>query len=211
MKDTEDHVGFCPGCGNTAPQTIVHRHTYQTDWYGADGERAESGPAMEAILCICGTCASPLLYDGIKEWEWGEWPKLAYPKGLELERCVPRVVRSAYAEAARVMGASPNAFAVMIRRSLEALCDERGVPRDRLVARLNYLANDGRIPPTVVKATDVLRVLGNAGAHSSEESVTVPMTWAMDKLFRAVVEYVYVAPHELKEFEDALSRTRKEA
>lgn len=70
--------------------------------------------------------------------------------------------------------------------------------------RLKSLAEKGEIPPVLVEVTNVLRTLGNSGAHNTEQKVTVPMTWQMDKFFRTLVEYVYVAPARLKEFQKSL-------
>jgi len=54
--------------------------------------------------------------------------------------------------------------------------------------------------------TAVLRVLGNVGAHSDSQKITVPMTWGMDDFFRAIIEYVYIAPSRLAEFKKRIER-----
>ena len=94
----------------------------------------------------------------------------------------------------------------MIRRSLEALCDDRGVKEHSLVKMLEELVKRGEIPETLAEMTTVLRLIGNAGAHHSDVKVIVPMTWAMDEFFRAVVEYVYVAPSKLADFKEKLDK-----
>ncbi|MFT3788351.1 MAG: DUF4145 domain-containing protein [Tepidisphaeraceae bacterium] len=99
---------------------------------------------------------------------------------------------------------APNAFAVMIRRALEEICDDRGVNGRNLVEKLRELAKRGDMPPTLAEVTTVLRTLGNVGAHVSGASITVPQTWAIDEFFRAIVEYVYVAPHKLASFRKKL-------
>ena len=195
MSADEPHIAFGPHCGNTAPQRIVFTHSYHTAWYDTRGRNDDyPGPECEAIVCICETCDEMLLYDGIARSEVGEWPLLAYPRNPELDSSVPEPVRDVYTEAARVKNQAPNAFGVMIRRALEAICDDRQVESGPLARRLQNLASRGDIPPTLAELTDVLRVLGNVGAHATESSVTVPMTWAMDEFFRVIVEYVYVAP-----------------
>lgn len=54
--------------------------------------------------------------------------------------------------------------------------------------------------------TDVLRLLGNIGAHAAGQSVKLGHVRAIDDFFRAIIEYVYVAPSKLKEFRDRLER-----
>ena len=79
--------------------------------------------------------------------------------------------------------------------------------------RLGELADRGEIPTTLAEVTDVLRLLGNVGAHAAEESIKPWQVNAIDEFFRAVVEYVYVAPSKLKEFRESLSifKTKKAA
>jgi hypothetical protein len=109
-------------------------------------------------------------------------------------------VASNFQEAKRIQNISPNAFAVLMRRGLEAMCDERAVAAGNLAKRLEVLAKKGEIPPVLAEITGVLRTLGNSGAHNTNQTVTVPMTWAMEEFFRALVEYVYIAPSRLQQF-----------
>ncbi len=205
-----DRTAFCPHCGNVAPQRVMLRHSYQTEWYDLSGQKmTEPGPDMEAIVCICRTCNELLVYDGMAESECGAWPPLGYPDSGELHKSVPSQIRAVYAEAARVKRTAPNAFAVMLRRALEALCDDRGVDQGALAGRLRALADRGEVPPLLAEVSDVVRILGNMGAHSSEMSVSVPDTWALDDFFKAIVEYVYVAPGKLKDFKGNLKKVTK--
>jgi hypothetical protein len=142
--------------------------------------------------------------------DWND-NSLQFPAGLNLDPCVPEVVASNYREAKRVQNTSPNAFAVLLRRSLEALCDDRGVSRGNLAARLRELAREGEIPGKLAEISSVLRELGNAGAHHTAQHVTVPLTWTMDEFFRTLIEYVYVAPHKLASFQKRLKKYEKAA
>lgn len=56
--------------------------------------------------------------------------------------------------------------------------------------------------------TDVLRILGNIGAHADDMDINLAHTWAIDQFFRAVLEYVYVAPGKLAAFRRQLDRLR---
>jgi hypothetical protein len=203
MSDESKLIAFCPHCGNTAPQRLAFKHTYHTTWYESDGTPDDnSGPECEAIVCICETCDQVLLYDGISAQESGALPALRYPLSQRLHDSVPERVRACYEEASRTKLQAPNAFAVMIRRAIEEICDDRKIPSGTLAKRLKKLAERGDIPPTLAEITDVLRLLGNMGAHAATKSVTVPQTWAIDDFFRVVIEYVYVAPSKLAKFRE---------
>ncbi len=204
-----DPVFVCPHCGNKTPHKSVFSHSYVGDWYGSDGQLAEDPPTSYYIGYACATCGDLSIYEN-HEYDGDEEPTLVFPSDVNLDASIPDIVASNYRESKRVQKVSPNAFAVLIRRSLEALCDDRDVAQGTLHARLKSLAENGEIPPVLVEVTDVLRTLGNSGAHNTDQKVTVPLTWQMDKFFRTLVEYVYVAPARLKEFRKSLGGDEEE-
>ena len=209
MKDKES-VRLCPHCGNTTPHVILFECSAPQTWYGSDGQpKNDAGdPYSDYMLLQCQTCRDVSLYSKLSIHNWNE-PKLEYPIGFDLDSCIPAEVASNYQEAKRVQNVSPNAFAVLLRRALEALCNDRGVPGGNLAARLKQLATKGEIPGNLAEISSVLRELGNAGAHHTSQRVTVPMTWTMDEFFRTLVEYVYVAPHRLDQFQRTLAKYDK--
>jgi hypothetical protein len=198
LGDTELLV--CPSCGNRTPHKLVFQHEHVGTWYSSDGTVSDGDdPASIYTVFECATCHDISLYSHLEPLGF-EDAALLYPEGDSLHKSVPTQVASNYSEAKRIQTISPNGFAVLVRRALEALCDDRGVPPGKLASRLGELAKKGEIPPVLAEISSVLRSLGNSGAHNTSQKVTVPMTWAMDKFFRALVEYVYVAPFRLQEF-----------
>jgi hypothetical protein len=211
------HIGFCPSCGNTAPQKVVATHLYSTTWYSEDDRAHRDGPDMWTAFCLCETCDAPVLYDGIDPRELDQsWSPLVYPRVPEFGSEVPATVRKIYAQASRCKEPSPLAFAILIRKALEAICDDRGIEKGAgkkhdLYHRLNALVARGDIPPTLAKMSDVLRTIGNTAAHDAPDEVTAPMTWAIDDFFQAIIEYVYIAPAKLAKFAKRLARKKKES
>ena len=195
-------VGFCPHCGNTSPQTLIHtRSVEDTGWDTGTGEEMEL--EVTYFVAACDVCDHILLYSAVEQ----EVPDthftsadLTFPEAGDLDRSVPREVSAPYKEASRIKRLAPNAFAVQIRRALEALCHDRGAPERNLAQALRTLADKGEIPPTLAEMSDVLRLIGNIGAHHTSATVHPSQVYAIDNFFRAVVEYVYVAPNRLAEF-----------
>jgi hypothetical protein len=74
-------------------------------------------------------------------------------------------VADEYRRAQRVRS-EPVFYAVGIRRTLEALCAERGVKGKTLYDRIEKLAASGDLPATFVDMATVLRQLGNMGRTS---------------------------------------------
>jgi Domain of unknown function (DUF4145) len=202
-----DVIRYCPHCGNTAPQSLAFRHEYEdSELYNTDGTRADMSFSCTYEARICATCKDLILYHDTEISEM----EVVYPRTHSLHVSVPESVRDCYEEAARIRRASPSAYAVILRRALETICDDRDVKSGSLHARLASLSERGEIPPVLSEMSTILRTLGNAGAHASKEKITVPMTWGMDELFRAIVEYVYVAPSRITEFRASMTRREEE-
>jgi len=190
----EQDIAFCPHCGNTTPQEL---QGYSVSLHHIDG-------AHNYFLTRCSTYLEALLYRHIdpintppalshgrfnlKQYE------LIWPVPRDLHPSVPERVRKIYAEAAAIRTRAPNAFENQICRSLEALCIDRG-PNERILAKnIKELASRGEIPSTLAEMTDVLRQLGNIGSHAGDEEIDPAYVDVIDDFFRAIVEYVYIAP-----------------
>jgi hypothetical protein len=209
MSESESKLMVCPHCGNHTPHKKLFEHSFIADWYSEDGTKTDDPPYSVYHIFACATCNDLSIFLNLDFDDDVSESALRYPEDVKLSSDVPKIVSQNYKEAKRVQKVSPNAFAVLLRRALEALCDERKVPAGKLHARLADLAARGEIPPVLAEMSTVLRVLGNSGAHNTEQSVTVPMTWSMDTLFRTLVEYVYVAPAKLETFKQSLAKLEK--
>ena len=58
-----------------------------------------------------------------------------------------------------------RASALMIRRSLEEICEDKGANGDNLKVRIESLSKTIVVPKALIDALDQLRVLGNDAAH----------------------------------------------
>lgn len=216
MDDTQTRtVRFCPHCGNDATQTLHYTHRCYEEKWSNDGEPV-AVPAVYFVVS-CGTCNGFLVYA-----DWGDIPNdddfsnvtLLWPQ-IGLHESVPKRVSVIYSEALRIKQKAPNAFATQIRRALEAVTDDRNSKQGSLVQRLKELSHRGEIPPTLADVSDTLRILGNIGAHASETDIEPRQVHSIDEFFRAIVEYIYVAPSKLAEFKKTLrsngSNTKNEA
>jgi hypothetical protein len=177
--------------------------------YDSQGNVSNDNPPYSRHeIFLCSTCEGISLHSTDVDWDGDR--TLSWPHPSDLHHSVPQTVADSYKEAKKVQELSPYSFAVMIRRALEALCADRGVARAPLYTMLKALAGSGEIPAKLAEVTDVLRELGNTGAHHEPNvKLTVPMTWALDDFFRVVVEYVYVAPSKLAKFQAKLVTAKK--
>ena len=181
LKSTR--ILMCPHCGNQTPHTLLFEHEYSGTYYNEDGSPSEGlDPPSLYTLFESGTCHDISPYDGIAPAGF-DCRSLVYPQGSRLHESVPNSVAFNFEEAKRIQNISPNGFAVLVHRALEAMCDDRGVPAGTLAKRLAVLAGKGEIPPVLAEMTSVLRSIGNSGAHNTTQKVTVPITWATDQFF----------------------------
>jgi Domain of unknown function (DUF4145) len=196
---------FCPRCGNVSPQLMRYAHKCEEDEWTSEGE-AFGLPSVYFVVS-CQTCDGFLVYADYGDiGAADDFTKavLVYP-GNGVDASVPERVAAIYSEAARIKRIAPNAFATQIRRALEAVCDDRGGTSGTLATQLKELASRGEIPPPLASLTDTLRTLGNIGAHATDEKIEPWQVESIDELFRAVIEYIYVAPSRLKSFKESLT------
>jgi hypothetical protein len=208
---TARRISFCPHCCNQAPQRLVHKQRYlEKAWSVSDGTETEH--PWSTFVAVCETCGHLLLYDNpgdqVDDKDFHVCD-LEFPKSGTLHTSVPDVVRKVYEEAWRIRVIAPNAFAVQIRRAVEVICEDRKAKKGPLAVRLADLAEKGELPPTLAETSDILRILGNIGAHGIDESIHPTQAHAIDEFFRAIVEYVYIAPHRVTQFKASAKKSRK--
>lgn len=123
---------------------------------------------------------------------------------------VPDEIWKDYAEACRVLAKSPNAAAMLVRRSLEKVLKAMGYKQttlkkqiDRLEARL--ASHEGQIIGSLGVSADIIRALGNLSAHSvtrndeliSFESEFEEALWAIE-MIEEIMDFFYERPAYLE-------------
>lgn len=164
-------------------------------------------------VAVCESCCELIFYCGeppLDEWDFFEnkesvtpmWPRQHFP---EISRVVPEEVNKYFLEAAAVRKRSLNLFVVSARKALEAICDDKTVPKGKLTNRLKQLAFATALPQVIEEMTDMLRVLGNIGAHADRD-IGEDEAAAVWKFLHWVIEYLYIAPSELKELRENIGK-----
>jgi len=200
-QDSPD-ILYCAHCGNTSIQTQLISQPYTSKFYGVtDGE--ETLYEMIYYVFRCETCKELLIYNLFPEASGSEdcpYGDVVYPKQAVFSNSVPAGVRKIYNEAAKVKNLSPIAYVILARRVLEEICQDKKVTQRNLARGLQELVDKGEIPTTLSEATELIRVVGNAGAHASDKVITYPQVWAIDEFIKVIFEYLYVAPGKIAEF-----------
>lgn len=222
-------VRYCVYCCNHAPQKVVYESEGPGDFDAVDDKLIPIYYDRNFIV-TCGTCSKLSLYvDECIDHEDTEddssspnppcekkdpvaisrrsfwraklfWPNKPKPN-LNLDfTAIPNDVIEIYREASGIKSLGPTAFVVQIRRALEAICLDQGVKERTLNASLQKLIDEGRLPALLGEITNVIKVIGNAGAHAGCPPVLHSHVLAIDDFFRIVLDYLYIAPSKLKKF-----------
>ena len=117
------------------------------------------------------------------------WPDRDAPLSAE----IPEPARKAFEEARVCHRAGQfTAAALMVRRTLEAVCVDKGATGNSLNSKLNDLKNKEIIEGKLTDWSHDLRALGNEAAHDT--AVFIGAVDAQDalELAEALLNYVYV-------------------
>jgi hypothetical protein len=203
-------VVTCGHCNNRAPMKIVATHSQvESKSDSTSNESWDLGDVYELLLCP--SCNKVTL----RKYFWHEMMepdeisiKLLYPVDKS-PLGLPASIQEAYDDALQVRTVNVNAYAVLIGRVLEMVCDDRNAAGKDLYAKLHDLAIRGEIPDKLLGIANSLRNLRNVGAHASLGKLTKTEAPILDDLCKAILEYVYSAPFLAKQAEDRLEQLKK--
>ena len=198
----------CPHCGNRTGVSVLCEHLGHEEIYDTNGEFVG---AMKVFyfLTECTTCSGVCL---LSNWETEENARdvskahLLHPSTRGLSGGVPEEIRKTYEEARKVINISPDAFAVLIRKALEYLCQAQGIKDYNLTTMLRQLSEKGVIPGHLAQMTKAIRLIGNIGAHASDKHIGKTEAEIIDDFFVAIIEYVYVAPAKINALESRMGK-----
>src|SRR5216684_1421106 len=110
---------------------------------------------------------------------------------------LPETIEKKYMAALKVQAIEPSACAVLIGRTLEAVCNYEKATGKTLSDKLNNLVSSDRIPRTLAEMAHQLRQIRNFGAHDTEDEVTEEDIPIILEFLEAILEYLYVAPAKI--------------
>ncbi len=200
-NDTE--LLTCYHCGNKVPQKKVGYQRGQQLFEHIDGQRFNED--FDYYLYTCPTCQGVSIYGDFTAYsnEESMYRCLLYPQGAQLLParhkvfsldCIPENILRIYEEIWPLRHIAPNAFAGQIRRALEFICHDQNAQGRTLFQKLKDLVEKGTFPGYFSEITDLMRQIGNLGSHAGDSDVDFWDAELLDDFFRAIVEYIYIAP-----------------
>jgi len=200
----------CGHCGNSSPMEVVSHYSQVSD-KGDGADSYDCGDIFDILLCPA--CNKIILrtyfYHEYMESEKDTSSTILYPVSRDSLLGLPAKVEKAYLAALKVRNVDVNAYGVLIGRVLELICEDRFAKGKDLNEKLKDLSAKGEIPDKLVNVAVSLRKFRNIGAHPSVGELTIREIPLLDDLCRAILEYVYSAPHLVKKAEKRLSQLKK--
>ena len=118
---------------------------------------------------------------------------------------VPESVRTTFEEALDCHAAGCIvASAIMVRRTLEEICADRGAQGGNLKSRLKDLASKIVVPKELIDAMDELRLLGNDAAHIEAQTFEQVSAQEMD----VAIEFTKEILKALYQYSSLLTKLR---
>jgi hypothetical protein len=206
--ETVEILTKCGHCQNVANCKVRASHRYVND----DDDRFHY--TITWYLLQCPACSNPILIQSTVETDWGASTdtgsyrqRTLYPaeKSGSHVKMVPLNVKRAYEAALKVQKVEPNAFAVLVGRTLEVVCNHEKASGKVLADKIKWLADSGRIPTVLADMARQLKELRNLGAHADQhDEVTEYDATVIREFVDAILEYLYIAPAKIAELQARL-------
>lgn len=193
----------CPHC-NTISQMETETHHFQTDIAGIRGSFNIVNNRLTIHRCRC--CGKKIIW--IDE-------EYVYPDIVaeEANTDMPESVKQLYNEAGLIYNKSPRAACALLRLAIDRLCNELGETDKDINKNIGELVKKG-LPPSVQKALDIVRVVGNKAVHPGQIAFDVDnkeTAIALMKLVNMITERMITEPKEIDSMFDRLPDSVKDS
>jgi hypothetical protein len=200
----------CRHCGKAASMQVVGTHDEVREVHDDEDPFNDSyHEGLVYTMCVCPSCHKITVVE--EEVNSRASPShlgksIIFPQPARIPDGLPSSVERAFAEASSVRTVNPNAYAVLLGRVLDKVCQDRNVEGENLNSKIRILADRGEIPKPLSEIAHSLRQLRNVGAHADLGDLTADEIPLLDDLCRAILEYVYTARQLLARVQEHLSR-----
>ena len=194
MTGSRTRVTQCPHCFRTTTSLLRSNAAWIEDL------DAGSDTRMEFSLFQCLACRLPILWQvsGLAE---DDMEHIVYPEPYHLDASIPANLRQECEKVRTCLTSGEfTAAVVMVRRVLEGICMDHGIEEPNLARALATLRSTGRIDEMLSGWAEVLRMLGNQGAHYGKALVTRQDAEDGLEFAETLLEYIYVLRRRFDRF-----------
>lgn len=200
-------MNFCPTCNSVVETVIVYSYT---------SEKAVNedlcGYVTEVLLSKCLKCQNPFLkeksFQIVERDDYLNSELQFFPntENEAIENC-PEIVFNPYEEALKCYRTHAyDACVMMCHRGKEAICIDKREIKGNLTTKLKSLNSKGILNSTLYSWANELRLIGNNGAHSHDQTVNQQDGKEAVDFFDAFITYLY---HLGNQYEKLIKRREK--
>lgn len=201
-----DHVLTCPHCGHRSGCDVEGE--VQIALGAGDPSAGQAQSVWQ--LVACSECGKPilLLQENLGSESNTHDPEIVYPEvRRKLNPDIPAELRNDWEEAySCLLARAYKAAVVMVRRVLEGACQQQGMTQKTLAASLRELSAAGTIDGRLQEWADLLRAVGNDGAHFAGRLVAKEDAEDAVAFAEAFLDHLYVLNGRFLAFKDRRSR-----
>lgn len=193
----------CPHC-NTLSQMEIDKHYFQSDVKSNRNGILEIINKLTIHKCQC--CGKKII--------WID-DNYVYPDIIaeEANSDMPESVKQLYNEAGLIYNKSPRAACALLRLAIDRLCNELGETDRDINKNIGELVKKG-LSPSVQKALDIVRVVGNKAVHPGQIAFDVDnkeTAVALMKLVNMITEKMISEPKEINSLYQGLPESVKQS
>ena len=194
--DNEWKFRDCPHCGvREAQMNLVGN---------ANTEVKRAGkPGTYWSILSCPRCGGVVAIEHFGPNHQGQLRVIPEPGEGSIEfRHLPDGIAQTYSDAVRVLHAGvPSAAAVLLRRTLEGAAAHSGITERTLVKSIEKMIEQGLVTPSFAKVLHHVRLVGNQGAHYTDEPLSENQVQQALRFTSALLRNVFEVPGDLAELE----------
>ena len=202
--DKSKHAFTCPHCGVLSQMNYVN--------VNFNGNHAISMGAgliqgnNHIVIASCENCKKKIIWTN---------DNYVYPDVVaeEPNPDMPESVKQLYNEAGLIYNKSPRAACALLRLAIDRLCNELGETDKDINKNIGELVKKG-LSPSVQKALDIVRVVGNKAVHPGQIAFDVDdkeTAVALMKLVNMITERMITEPQAIDSMFEQLPDSAKNA
>ena len=193
----------CNHCGNKGLANLKGSFSNcEEDYDSATGQRFFIC-SKKWLLLQCPVCGEGILaleedygYDSEKDFH------VLYPiKTIEMKN-TPKEIKNKFEGAIKNYNIDNEICIMALRMVLELICKEKGVTGNKLYLQINELASKGVFPAELKDCSDLIRLLGNAGAHSDVGKISKWEIKDCISFVEFIIMYLYEIPLKINKLKE---------
>ncbi len=148
---------------------------------------------IKLVTAHCESCAQEVVFRGGKLI----WPISSSAPSLSPD--LPTALVADYEEARQIFHASPRGAAALLRLVIQKLCTILGSTKPDINSAVGEFVADGKIAPTIQRALDIVRVIGNEAVHPGTMDLRddIETVRSLFELVNFIVQKMISEPREI--------------